>query len=730
MENLCQNANRQARVDHMMRKFFPARRFQKAALATTVFLTATFALGSAVWACSDDTCHPSWRLGTVTFDCASQGMLTPGNDTRINMIWLMMSLRGAMPREAQPVSGNDPQFGRTFLTWSSLSGALAPASAVGMSDTSSAASTCEPTADAVPAFEAALAAENGLPAADRVTLSQLRAKVGCSDVSLDSVAVASRSGREYLAYLKAAQAFHANDWMGAKQGFATLTRAKSRWIAETAAYMPIRIGLRSAMVGAVTEYGDFAGIEKVDATAVAQARDAIVAYLKAYPQGRYANSAMGLKRRVAWMTGDTANLARAYEKLLATTPADDINAGFLVQEIDNKLLEDQPATAGLEKLKDTPLLLAIADLKRLRRDTETDSNLTQEQLYAQKEQFAAHPELFGLLESTRAFYANENPRAIMALLPDEARSKSFTPLAFSRQMLRGMALAKAKDANEPRFWRELLNGASPFYQRPLVEMGLAVRWQREGRPDRIFAAGSPITDVVTREILLQTIATPSILRANANDSSRPAHERDVARFALLYKDLAHGAYSDFGPDLALVPVNAPAKASLWDFSIQEEIPVGIFRAGPSSDEGFTCPALVQTVGTLARSATDRRAQLCLGEFYRLNGFDGFGLFRADPKQDQLGTGPDGFPGAALSRSDLYASVIADRKALPEARAYALYRAVMCYAPSGYNGCVSANRTRAELDAAEVSVSQRKAWFTELKQRYPNSQWATALRYYW
>ena len=45
---------------------------------------------------------------------------------------------------------------------------------------------------------------------------------------------------------------------------------------------------------------------------------------------------------------------------------------------------------------------------------------------------------------------------------------------------------------------------------------------------------------------------------------------------------------------------------------------------------------------------------------------------------------------------------------------------MCYAPSAMNDC----------GGADVSKSQRKAWFDQLKRDYPQSPWAKKLRYYW
>ena len=54
------------------------------------------------------------------------------------------------------------------------------------------------------------------------------------------------------------------------------------------------------------------------------------------------------------------------------------------------------------------------------------------------------------------------------------------------------------------------------------------------------------------------------------------------------------------------------------------------------------------------------------------------------------------------------------------RAYALYRAVNCYAPSRINRC----------GGTEVPPAQRKAWFQRLHTDFPASHWAEALEYYW
>lgn len=698
-------------------------------------LSAAAALGAlgtatALWACSDSSCYPGWQLASSDYDCAGRAMISPGNDSRINLLMLMQSLGASgAPATKAHIDPEDRQFGTTFMSWPGLRAALWPEAVAPEPDYSAPAPACEAAVPGSAAFLAALASAQGLSGAERATLTTLRETTGCHDGAWPDLT--GKDAREFLAYLKAADAFHKGDYAAAAPAFAALTRSSVPWVAETASYMPIRIGLRGAVAQAVDEWGDFAGADKVDKAALGSARSAIDAYLKAYPKGRYAASAQGLKRRVAWLGGDIGGLARTYEAMLASTPANSPAAADLVEEIDRKLFEREDLATALPAQSATPMLLAVADIKRMRPTNDGTIGLSAADLAAQAQAFAARPDLYSLLQGSRILAAGEDAKPVLALLPDAARQPGFTPLAFSRQMVRGQALSALRDPNEAGFWRELIGGASPAWQRPLAELALALRWQRDGRVEQVFAPGSPITDPLTREILLQTLASPATLRAEIANAARPAHERDVARFALLHKDLTHGAFADFTRDLALVPAGASADGGIWDFSRQDTIPVGLFSKGRWSD-GFPCAALAQTAATLARSPNDHRARLCLGEFWRLNGFDDFNLYMppAESATVALGKGTSQFPGRATSRDMLYTAIIADKAAAPDLRAYALYRAIRCYAPSAINGCAGPAPTYKDYEAQQAPLATRKAWFTELKQKYPNSQWARSLKFYW
>jgi hypothetical protein len=140
---------------------------------------------------------------------------------------------------------------------------------------------------------------------------------------------------------------------------------------------------------------------------------------------------------------------------------------------------------------------------------------------------------------------------------------------------------------------------------------------------------------------------------------------------------------------------------------------------PASLGEYGCGPLAQTVGVLAARPTAARERLCLAEFFRENGFDWWEYDRPLKPGSLGGTRPL-FPGTPYSRLEVYKAVIADGSATPEDKAFALYRAIRCYAPTGSNSC----------GGTDVALAQRKAWYDRLKASYPQSQWAKSLKYYW
>ena len=303
-------------------------------------------------------------------------------------------------------------------------------------------------------------------------------------------------------------------------------------------------------------------------------------------------------------------------------------------------------------------------------------------------------------------------------IPDDTRRRDGDILWFSRQLLRGEALEAAGDRNAEGFWRELNPGATRPLDRATVELALALHQERHGDVAGVFATGSLVTDTTMRIILLENIAGPALLRERARDASAPQLERNKALATLLYKSLTRGRYADFLADLAIAPAVAPPTGSDPPRAGGATIMPRLFTQGETAGD-IACPALPTTVSHLARNAESAHDRLCLAEFVRINDLDGAALDTQPPK-NALGGTPSLFPGQPYSRGSTYQAIIADRRAAPADRAFALYRAVNCYATSGVNHC----------GGAEVSKPNRKAWYTELKRSYPASRWAEMQTLWW
>ena len=726
-----------------------ARKF----LMTTAAM-GLWALSGAAWASGDSSCYSSWKLSYPTRDCASRAIIAPSNDTRVNMLFLLRDRAGAGTGElAYPKEGwNASDYGHTFFDWGMLVDGLYP-SVTGTASAEASAyagSRCDSLAGGSAGFSAAMVANPGLPAAERDKLTDARTRLAkiCefgAEAFVEShryhqpgepaaaappslpewpTGIASAPGKAFLGYLQASGAFYGEQWDTARSGFAGLARAADPWVAETAAYMRARVELNAAMAKSIDEYGSYQGAKSVDQAAVIRAQSALAAYLKTWPQGRYAGSAQGLTRRAMWLSGDMAALSREYERLMTSVGGGDFQAASLVEEIDNKLLF--PGGEESDAVAEGPLLLATQDLAAMRYgyadDAQEDAKATPPsfplaKLNAQQAIFAGQPDLWAYLQANHAFHIAKDYGQVLQLIPDDAKRPGYAPLAFSRQMLRGMALAALGDRNEAGFWLDLMKGAKGLWQRPTVELGLALNYERHGKLGDVFAKGSPITDSDIRIILLANSAGSDLLRAQALDTSRPATERNVALYTLLSKQLSFGDYAGFvaGSQLSVPKLEGDDLGQASNAA--QSLPS--FAKGTWSD-GYACPAIIETGRKLARNPQDTSARLCLGDFWRLNGFDPYGEDETIPKQDELGGTAHLFPGTATTRGPIYAAILADPRAPAGDKAYALYRAVNCYGPAGSNAC----------GGADVAKPQRRAWFQQLKRDYPASEWARKLRYFW
>ncbi len=712
-------------------------------LAATAFAcTALFAIGPAQ-ASGDSGCYPQMKFRHTTMtSCSSVGILSPGNDTRVNLLMLLFDRHGAVGQSSVPDYDawyNEKRRGETEpfnYPWFAQRLGGTSVTRVTMSTTASNSldgTRCQSNDAGARAFIAALTKAKGVTPAERAMLVAARSaiKPQCGDgddarsVAAAAIqSVASKPGKAFASYLVGAAAFYDGDFSAAQTAFADTARADDRWLAGSATYMQARAALSQAAANMFDKYGSLK-FDDVDRSALAEAESGFRNYARAFPAGDYGVSARGLLRRVYWLGQERRKLTDAYVAAFAEKDARRRTGSLsdLVQEIDVKLLADlKPADVTDSEL------LAVILLRDMRNYTDGEDTVdpdaakvvTRQAIEALRGRFAGRTDLYTYLLAAQAYYVGNSPADVLKLIPANATGGGY--LNYSRQLLRAAALDATGQQGARAALITALNTAKQPFQRGTAELALALHLERARALDLVYAGGSPIRDPQIREILLRYTAGPSLLRARATDAKAAKMERDVALYTLLYKQLLRGDYAAFVKDLPLIPADAkPLAEDAYD--VPRYTDLAVFKWAGQRD--FACPAIRSVATTLATDPKDARAQLCLGEFVRVNGMDpGYFslpyLLDSGPGKDELGGSPSLFPGKRFSRLDAYKTIIADPAAGADNRAYALHRAIRCYAPAGYNGC----------DDSEQPVSVRKAWFQKLKRDHAASPWSTKLAVYW
>jgi hypothetical protein len=711
----------------------------KRILFSSLALAAPLAFSTPAQASSDSTCYPDWKVRqTAYIGCSGMALLSPGNDTRINLLMLLHDRHGdvgvshatsydAMERrgEAQPFD---------FGVFALAVGQKPPESNEGGIFYGS---RCISNDGGRVDFDAAIAtshrAKAGISTAELETLTNARGALqpDCASDTPFRPAIAdlvkdisSQAGKGFADYLLAAASFYDGSFAVARTLFTSLSNGQAGWVKEASTYMLGRVGLNLAMEGAVDDYG-YLVENPGNSRELGIAAGAFKAYIAAYPKGRYAASAQGLMRKIYWLGSQNDKLLAEYVAAFKRGNLDGSNVSLadLVQEMDVKLGD----ALKLDSVND-PHMLAMLALKAMRysEDPEWQGDekpISRGEIDALKPRFAGQEALFAYLRAVHAVYVAKDADGALKLLPTKADGDSY--LAYSQRALRAMALdMKGDPAARDAMSAVLESGGKPF-QRGTMELALAQHDERTGQIDRVFAAGSPVKDPEVRERLLRYAASPKMLRQQASAKDAPKQERDVALYTLLYKQITRGAYKDFAADQGLIPAGIKPRAA-DDYTSPTYTNIAIFKWAGQKD-GFACPSLKTLATALAGAPKDAPSLLCLGEFVRLNGLDGGaswpdipGSLDVTPPKDQLGGLPSQFPGKPFSRLEAYKGIIANPTADANSKAYALYRAVYCYSPSGYNSC----------GGIDVPQTVRKGWFNQLKKNHPASPWATKLKYYW
>lgn len=709
-----------------------------------------------VQACSDDSCYPTWDLKRDLLDtCNNTPFLSPANDSRVNL-QLLLADYGQTPLTSPTTDNYYKDQGYALVPFPVDLTENTDRTDTGSSDPATTTAPSPLTAQAlklgVPGetistlltqtsdWEGSRCASNNpqtaltylqqlaqatdIPADERQSLAQSRLAIlqSCdADIAQQSgwlpANIQSPAGQWFASYLQGALAFYNGDFTQALVAFNALSLSPQPWLKETAGYMQGRVFLNAAQQNAFDDMG-FPSNDKIDLASLQAAESAFNRYLRDYPQGQYTASAQGLLRRVYWLMNDQKRLAQAYAYWFAhPIGAANITSNQLIQEIDNKLLLSTSNTDNI----DDPQLLAIIDLMLMRQRNSDDSRppFTLAQLQAQQARFARQPALYTYLLGAYALYVEKDADKTLTILSKEATENTLNYLSFSQQTLRGFALeSKQQWAQAEQLWLTLLPQTKQPLQRQQLELALAINYERSGKSAQVFARNSAVSTPMVREILLRNIAGPALLRQQI-ETPVSAQEHDIALFTLLYKDLTHGFYADFLNDVKQLPEKAGTTPLFMGSTYNTQQALALFQWDGKNATEYQCPALSEVAQTLRDDHRNPHALNCLGEFILRHGLDDFPL-NSQPESHELGGTATQFDGPLFSRLEGYQQVIANQTAPHDDKAYALYRAVNCFAPSGYNSC----------GPQEIPLEQRKQWFHTLKSQYGDTRWGQQLKYYW
>ncbi|ELW9527039.1 hypothetical protein SIO92_001283 [Burkholderia cenocepacia] len=708
-------------------------------------LAASLLWMPAAHASGDDGCYVPNTLRQTSYSCGNIPMLTPANDTRINAMLMMVD--SAKVAQVFPDPRTIPAkerinqivvpFPMDFSGWIYI-GQKEPDKAGGAADADASSSRyadgegsiCRSMSAGAAAFDDALGGAGGLPADEAARLRSARADIaqktctaGGAGAAWTKPPVKSPLGQQFAAYLDGTNAFYRADFLTATRAFANASHSADPWLKETGLYMAGRAQLNAAQANVFDNDGPTPSRARVTKVSLDAANTVFRTYLKVYPKGRYAVSATGLLRRVAWLGGNVTQQADLYGHALARwSPAtSNVPLMQLANELDSKLLFGSEFDASQIQ---SPTVLATVDLLRMRASDSSDASrkpMTLDELQAQKPRFANAPALYDYLLATWYVQIGHKPDAALELLP-QAPAAPLDYFGLSQQALRGFALEDSGQNDKARqLWRDLIPLAKFRFQREMLELALAINLEQAGLVNDAFADDSLVQNAAIRAVLLQRAANADLLRAQAQNQATGGALRDTALYTLLYKELTRSHYADFLADTALVS-GTPAD------------PLKPFiAAGAKNEDGYTCLSARDIAATLQQNPADPKGLNCLADFVRLHppaagvesdpvppwvrNASSTAATRVPPT---LGAAPSQFAGKPYERMSSYVTVMADTQANPNDRAYAFYRAIKCYAPAGANEC----------GGKEVSKSTRKRWFDTLKTAYPGSAWAQKLRYYW
>ncbi len=713
----------------------------------TVLMLSLGILGlTKSYASSDSYCSLSWSAQMSVYDsCRNLPIFIPANDIETNMLLLLADMQLAKIRTPQSLPSWTEEYGPVPFALNELKEAISNAvpsqrqkplkpepydsSWIKVNE-----ERCQSKDTGQQSFIHQVNRDPALkPAEKQFLIKQRQAITPQCDKALTFTKVQPEWNalvRQYVSYINGTIAFYNGDHQAAQKIYGALTTVATPWIAETATYMQTRTAVEDAYNTGLDKYG-LASSAKIEKSALAEAFDGIAHYFKSYPKGQYSASTRGLLRRLYWLGGQQRQLIDEFLWQFGHTqnPQFNLEIQYVPEEIHQRIFENRLFNPA--NFKD-PFFLTTYDLMHMREDNSDKYELLSwRELQAQQEYFKTQPELYRYLQAVHVFLVQNKPQQALEYLPKGNPPERLSYLQLSQFILKGRILEQTGHTDEAQtLWTVLLNPAKAPYQRQMVELVLALNMQQTKDFTAFFTSDSLIHDPAIRAVIIKLAADASLLNSIINSGNTSAQEKQAARFVLLYKTLNYQQYKQFVEALNYLPANAAhyegSESKNESFKNQPRFSVFLWK-GSEINSQLACPALRTIAQTLVTNPNDELSLLCLGEFVRLSRFDWLSYnLEADAdhttsqnSNPHLGDVIPSFKGAIFSRGEVYKKIIAT-STNDDLKAYALYRAVNCYAPAGDNDC----------GGEAVDKTTRKNWFNQLKQDYPASEWAKSQKYFW
>ncbi len=503
---------------------------------------------------------------------------------------------------------------------------------------------------------------------------------------------------DWVAYLKAISKFYQKSYQDALQDFHHLSNSKISWIAEISAYMVAR----TLLIASQNKWDGYSYPDEsnIDQKLLKESELAFNDYLKNYPQGKFAESALAIQRRITFLRSPSellVMLSIQLDQLFSSNQTnssewqsklqiviDEIVAKGMVNrlnEIDNSKIVAVPlVTSALALSNELPTSLLVQLLKNI-------------EVYSSK--YKNFPGLYQLTKAALLYRLKQFEQVDLSLrgaLPENTPTEILTSIDF----LRAQTLEILNKPEEARkIWREL----SVTYSKAKIHWLSSYTNRGEIRELGLESSG-----IHNRSWLLGVWATKASdddLKVILQNSSSTVEGRALARDLLLDRLLLRKDYNEF--------LKVFSKITDKGHYHEVETSAKILSSQPNDPKGLL------NYGYFLFARAIRPQSMCNhGPFATRSPIVENLKKTHNAKSSEKIDPPFFYWRKALDQ-------ISDQEP-NEVEAKLLYYLIKCFAPTNK----AFNCTWLQVDKTE---NQSKLWFKRLHARYPGSKWAIDTKTY-